>query len=196
MTIQYESVCFNLFLMVPLWCRTSRRKSFYKKVFWEISQKNSLENTCAGVFFDKITRCRSATFISNETPAQVFFVNFAKFVRTPFLQNTTGRLLLIIAVSIVVKGHYDAEIKTPIWLGNASYQKGQSRRKNNFNSCFRRRSLEQNQVRLSAVHTEAVVRMCSLKKVFLEILQNSQENNCATDSLLIKLQAWGKPLTL
>ena len=31
-------------------------------------------------------------------------MNFAKFERTPFLQNTTGRLLLIIAVSIVVKG--------------------------------------------------------------------------------------------
>ena len=30
-------------------------------------------------------------------------VNFAKFVRTAFLQNTTGRLLLIIAISIVVK---------------------------------------------------------------------------------------------
>ena len=30
-------------------------------------------------------------------------MNFAKFVRTFFLQNTTGRLLLIIAVSIVVK---------------------------------------------------------------------------------------------
>ena len=31
-------------------------------------------------------------------------MNFAKFVRTPFLQNTRGRLVLIIAVSIVVKG--------------------------------------------------------------------------------------------
>ena len=31
-------------------------------------------------------------------------MNFAKFVKTPFLQNTTGRLLLVIAVSIVVKG--------------------------------------------------------------------------------------------
>ena len=27
--------------------------------------------------------------------------------------------------------------------------------------------------------TEAVVRRCSVKKVFLEILQNSQENTCA-----------------
>ena len=33
-----------------------------------------------------------------------FVLNFAEFVRTPFLQNTTRRLLLIIAVSIVVKG--------------------------------------------------------------------------------------------
>ena len=33
-------------------------------------------------------------------------MNFTKFVRTPFLQNTTRRLLLIIAVSIllVMKG--------------------------------------------------------------------------------------------
>ena len=31
-------------------------------------------------------------------------VNFPKFERTPFLQNSTRRLLLIIAVSIVVKG--------------------------------------------------------------------------------------------
>ena len=31
--------------------------------------------------------------------------------------------------------------------------------------------------------------MCSVKKVFLEILQNSQENTCARVSFLIKLQA-------
>ena len=36
----------------------------------------------------------------------IFHVNFAKFVRTSFLQNTTRRLLLIIAVSIalIMKG--------------------------------------------------------------------------------------------
>ena len=30
--------------------------------------------------------------------------------------------------------------------------------------------------------------MCSVKKVFLEISQNSQENTCASVSFLIKLQ--------
>ena len=36
---------------------------------------------------------------------------------------------------------------------------------------------------------EAVVWRCSVKKVFLEISQNSQENTCARVSFLIKLQA-------
>ena len=36
---------------------------------------------------------------------------------------------------------------------------------------------------------EAVVHKCSVKKLFLEISQNSQENTCATVSFLIKLQA-------
>ena len=45
-------------------------------------------------------------------------MNFAKFVITRFLQNTTGRLLLIIVVSIVMKGelanktvNYDTKFK-------------------------------------------------------------------------------------
>ena len=33
-----------------------------------------------------------------------FLVNFAKFVITPFWQNITGQLLLIIGISTVVKG--------------------------------------------------------------------------------------------
>ena len=35
---------------------------------------------------------------------------------------------------------------------------------------------------------------CSVKKVFLEISQNSQENTCARISFLIKLQVWGLKL--
>ena len=36
-------------------------------------------------------------------------MNFANFVRIPFLQNTTGRTFLIIAMSIVVKGELAKE---------------------------------------------------------------------------------------
>ena len=48
-------------------------------------------------------------------------MNFVKFVRKPFLQNTIGRLLLIIAESIVVKGelvnenlNYDTKTKAHV----------------------------------------------------------------------------------
>ena len=39
----------------------------------------------------------------------------------------------------------------------------------------------------SLVVTEAVVQRCSVKKLFLEISQNSQENTCAGVSFLTKL---------
>ena len=38
-------------------------------------------------------------------------------------------------------------------------------------------------------NSEAVVQRCPVKKVFLEISQNSLENACARASFLIKLQA-------
>ena len=38
---------------------------------------------------------------------------------------------------------------------------------------------------------EAVIQRCSVKKVFLKISQNSEENICARVSFLIKLQTWG-----
>ena len=57
-------------------------------------------------------------------------MNFAKFVGTPLFQNTTGRLLMIIAVSIAVERelanetvNYDTKTKAyvPILAGSASY---------------------------------------------------------------------------
>ena len=37
------------------------------------------------------------------------------------------------------------------------------------------------------IFADAVVKMCSVEKVLLEISQNSQENTCARFSFLIKL---------
>ena len=42
--------------------------------------------------------------------------------------------------------------------------------------------------------SEAVTQGCSVKKLFLEMSQNSQENTCARVSLLMKLKASGLPL--
>ena len=43
---------------------------------------------------------------------------------------------------------------------------------------------------MSKHNEEAVDQMCSVKKEFLEISQNSQENTCTRISFLVKLQAW------
>ena len=43
--------------------------------------------------------------------------------------------------------------------------------------------------------TEAVVRRCSIKKVFLKLSQNSQENACARVSFSIKLHAEAQVLS-
>ena len=40
--------------------------------------------------------------------------------------------------------------------------------------------------------SEAVVKRCSVKNVFLKISQNSQENTCAIVSFLIRLQVSGR----
>ena len=45
---------------------------------------------------------------------------------------------------------------------------------------------------IEAKCTEEVAWRCSIKNVFLELSQNSQENTCARVSLLIKLQAEAK----
>ena len=61
------------------------RCALFKKVFLEISQ-NSQENTCVrACFLIKLQAC-------------------VKFLRTPFLQNTSGRLLLAVESLTFVEG--------------------------------------------------------------------------------------------
>ena len=48
----------------------------------------------------------------------------------------------------------------------------------------------------ASILTEALVRRCSVNKVFLEISQNSQENTSARVSFLIKLQNFIKKETM
>ena len=73
--------------------RSSHRKySVIKGVLRNFTRFNG-KNTCVRVCFLIKSACK---FIKKETLAHVFScdVNFAKFLRTPFLQNTSGQLLL------------------------------------------------------------------------------------------------------
>ena len=52
------------------------------------------EHLCQSLFFNKVTGLRPATLLKKRLWHRCFSVNFAKFPRTPFLQNTSRRLLL------------------------------------------------------------------------------------------------------
>ena len=49
---------------------------------------------CWSLFLDKVAGIRPAHLSKTRVPRRYFPVNFAKFVRKPFLQNTSGRLIL------------------------------------------------------------------------------------------------------
>ena len=67
----------------------TRPQVFYKnKLLLKVSQ-NSYENTCVGVaFYNKVASLKLRLW------QRCFLVNFAKFLRTTFLQNTSVRLVL------------------------------------------------------------------------------------------------------
>ena len=76
--------------------RSSYRSCSVKKVFLEVS-RNSQENTCPESLFNKVNNnkgLRPATLLKKRLFHRCFPVNFAKFLRTPFLQSTSRRLLL------------------------------------------------------------------------------------------------------
>ena len=52
------------------------------------------KHLCQGLIFNNVVDLRPATFIKMRPWRRCFPVNFAKFLRTPFLQKTSGRLLL------------------------------------------------------------------------------------------------------
>ena len=61
-------------------------------------------------------------------------------------------------------------------------------RKNTTTTNLQKITHEKEIVSSKSIKREAVAKRCSVKKVFLKISQNSQENTCARVSFLIKLQ--------
>ena len=71
-----------------------------KKGVFEISQ-NLQENTlCQSLFFNKVAGLRSAILWKKRRWYRCFPLNSVKFLRTPFLQNNSGRLLLKVSKTL------------------------------------------------------------------------------------------------
>ena len=80
------------------WASKARGGVVWKKVILETLQ-NSQENTCAKVSF-LIKLQGPATLFKKRLWHRCFSVNFTKFLKPPFLQNTSERLLLKFSIRL------------------------------------------------------------------------------------------------
>ena len=95
-TASFEAVIslqdFYLIMIKLFVSRSSHRRCFIKidvlKNFEKFHRKTSLPESLIKL------QARGLPLIKKETLEQVLSVNFVKFLKTPFLQNTSGRLLL------------------------------------------------------------------------------------------------------
>ena len=77
-----------------------KNRSSHQRCF--VRRKGALRNfakftgkhLCQSLFLNKVAGMRPATLLKKKLWHRCFPVNFAKFQRTPFLHNTSGRLLL------------------------------------------------------------------------------------------------------
>ena len=72
------------------------------------------KHLCQGLFFNKVASHRPPTLLKKRLWHWCFSVNFTKFLRTPFIQNTFERLLL--AVSTLLRlSPKNYEISATFW---------------------------------------------------------------------------------
>ena len=76
--------------------RSSYWRCFVRKGVLRNFAKFTSKNLYQSLFSNKVAGLRPATLFKKRLWHRCFPVNFAKFLRIPFSQNTSGRLLLIL----------------------------------------------------------------------------------------------------
>ena len=98
------------------WWRTQTKRLRYEEPFRSSQQSCSIKKAvlqnlikftgkhlCQNLFSNKVADLNSATLLKNRLWHRCFPLNFAKFLRKSFLQNTSGRLLLAFMKSLHYK---------------------------------------------------------------------------------------------
>ena len=94
MNIAYLIMFINESYLIQDIIRSSHRRCFTKKGVLRNFAKFAGKHLCQSLFFNEVASLRLATILKKRLWYKCFPENFAKFLRTPFLQNTFGRLLL------------------------------------------------------------------------------------------------------
>ena len=98
----------NSYKLMVLWCiviiwsvfRSSRLDVFCKKGLLRNSTKFTGKHLWHSLFFNKVAGLMPATLLKKRLWHRCFPVNFVKFLRAPFLRNTSRLLLLSVIITI------------------------------------------------------------------------------------------------
>ena len=86
--------------------RSSHQRCSMKKGVLRNFTKFPGKHLCQSLFFNKVAGLRPATLLKRRLWYRCFPVNFVKFLRTRFLQNTSGPLLLFIFIDLLLQQHF------------------------------------------------------------------------------------------
>ena len=88
------AILIRLLSQFPLTFRISQGRGSIKKSVLKNLTKFTGKLLCRSLFFNKVAGLRRATLLKKLLRRKCFPVNFAKFLRTTFLQNTSRRQFL------------------------------------------------------------------------------------------------------
>ena len=101
--LQLQEIFFDFFdysyKKTYFYIRSSRPEVFYEKRCSQKFHEMHRKNLCQSLFFNKVAGLGPVALLNKRLRHRRFPVDFVKFLRTPFLQNTSGRLLVIFPFS-------------------------------------------------------------------------------------------------
>ena len=80
-------------ITIQMTIRNAHQRCFVRKGVFRNFAKFTGKGLCQVLFFNKVAGPKPATLLKKGIWHRCCLVNFAKFLRTPFSQNTSGRLL-------------------------------------------------------------------------------------------------------
>ena len=99
-----------------LCCRSIRRRCSIKKGVLKNFAKFTEKHLYRNLFFNGVACLRPATLLKKILRHRRFPVNFARFLRTPFSQNTSRRLLICCVYPFCLRFVYFALLKTQCFV--------------------------------------------------------------------------------
>ena len=146
---------------------------------------------CRSLFFNKAAGLRAATSFKKRLWHRCFSVNFVKFLRTPFLQNTSRRLLLYrkILYSMLSKFVWD-NIAKENYLCNIGPERATMILKENNLHNFVLVCLGQDCTKQWPAHCRNSHQRCSIKKDVLKNFAIFTGKHLCRSFFLTKLQAF------